>query len=47
MFLEFEYLRQKSCCKMLIRGDDIVMTSLPVAHVFRCLFSFVLVSASC
>ena len=22
MFLEFKYLRQKSCCKMLIRGDD-------------------------
>ena len=31
---------------MLIPGDDIVMTSLPLAHVFRCLFTFVLVSAS-
>ena len=34
--LEFEYL-----C-----GDDVIMTSLPLARGFQCLFTFVLVSAS-
>ena len=36
MFLEFEYLCQKSCCKMLIGGDDIVMTLLPLARACFC-----------
>ena len=44
--LEFEYLHQKSRCEIVIGGDDIILTSLPLARVFQCLFTFVLVSAS-
>ena len=42
--LEFEYLHRKS--EMQIGGEALVMTSLSLAHVFRCLFTFTLVSAS-
>ena len=44
-------LATMSRCKMLIGRDDIsytkVMTSLLLARVFQCLFTFALVSASC
>ena len=40
--LEYEYLLRKSRCEMLIG----IMTSLPLARVFQCLFTFVLVSTS-
>ena len=36
----------KSRCEMLIGEMTLVMTSLPVARVFQCLFTFALVSAS-
>ena len=40
--LEYEYLLRKSRCEMLIG----IMMSLPLARVFQCLFTFVLVSTS-
>ena len=40
--MEFEHLHRKSRCEMLI----IVMTSLSLARVFLCLFTFTLFSAS-
>ena len=40
--LEYEFLLRKSRCEMLIG----IMTSLPLARVFQCLFTFVLVSTS-
>ena len=43
--LKFEYLHRKSQCEMLIGGDDISTTSLPLACVFKCFFTLVLVSA--
>ena len=43
--LEFNHLHRKSRCEMLI-GEDDIMTSLPLAGAFQCLFTFVLVSAS-
>ena len=42
--LEFEHLHRKSRCKMAEMA--LLMTSLPLAHVFQCLFTFALVSAS-
>ena len=36
----------KSRCEMLIGEMTLVMTSLPVARLFQCLFTFALVSAS-
>ena len=44
--VEFEYLRRKSRCEMLISGDDISKTSLPLARVFQCMFTFSFVSPS-
>ena len=37
MYLEFEYLHQKSQCEMLIGGDDVtlVMMSIPFACVLH------------
>jgi len=47
--LEFEYLHQKSWYEMLIGGDDITNHSHypSLAHVFQCLFTFMLVSPLC
>ena len=44
--LEFEYLHRKSRCEMLIGGDDISNDVITHARVFRCLFTFALVSPS-
>ena len=43
--LEFEYLHQKSQCKMLIGRDDI--SNYPWHMFFNVFFAFTLVSASC
>ena len=44
--LEFEYLHRKSRCEMLIGGDDISNDVITLKRVFRCLFTFELVSPS-
>ena len=47
--LEFDYLHQKSQCKMMIGGMTLVMMSLPsrvLSHVFHFLFTFALILAS-
>ena len=49
--LEFEYLRPKNRCEMLIGGDDISNDVITLGACFhlplnKCLFAFSLVSAS-
>ena len=44
--LEFEYLRRKSRCEMLIGGGDISNGVITLGACFQCLFTFALVSAS-
>ena len=43
--LEFECLRRKSRCEMLIGGDDISNDVITLARVFQCLLRFAIVSA--
>ena len=46
--LEFQYLHRKSQCEMLISGGYISNGIIqPLAGLFQCLFTFVLVSALC
>ena len=46
MSLNFEYLHRKVDAKCWLAKVTLVVTSLSFAHVFQCLFTFVLVSAS-
>ena len=43
--LEFDYLHQKSQCKLLIGRITLVMMSLPSAHAFTCFSFFVYIHA--